>query len=276
MIGIGPFSIQVVIAFGAVLLAWATTRVLVRRRLGASHGAAGGMLVDAAFWGLIAARLGYIAQWWGEYSAAPRSMLAVGDGGFSWWVGVLVALALVWRRTRSTRALRRPVLVGMMVGVLGWFAAGGVLDLLQRSAPPLPDLQLATLDGQPIGLGSYAGRPVVLNLWASWCPPCRREMPVFEQAQAQYPHIAFVMVNQGESAQQARAFLARERLAFNDVLLDHSSETLRAMGSRGLPTTLFFDAHGRLVGTHMGELTMAGLKNMVARRFRSGVRQGLP
>ncbi len=276
MIGIGPFSIQVVIAFGAVLLAWATTRVLARRRLGASHGAAGGMLVDAAFWGLIAARLGYIAQWWGEYSAAPRSMLAVGDGGFSWWVGVLVALALVWRRTRSTRALRRPVLVGMMVGVLGWFAAGGVLDLLQRSAPPLPDLQLATLDGQPIGLDSYAGRPVVLNLWASWCPPCRREMPVFEQAQAQYPHIAFVMVNQGESAQQARAFLARERLAFNDVLLDHSSETLRAMGSRGLPTTLFFDAHGRLVGTHMGELTMAGLKNMVARRFRPAVRQGLP
>jgi len=225
------------------------------------------MLLDAAFVGFVAARLGYIAQWWEEYAQSPMSMISIGDQGFSWWVGVLAALALIWWRTRAVRALRRPVLAGVAVGLAAWFATGGVLALLQRSAPPLPALTLATLDEQPVVLNSYAGRPVVLNLWASWCPPCRREMPVFEQAQAQYRDIAFVMVNQGESAQQARAFLESERLHLKDVLLDPASQTMQAVASRGLPTTLFFDEQGRLVDTHLGELTMASLKHTVSRRF---------
>lgn len=267
MISVGPFSVQVVAVFAAVLLAWAVTRGLARRLPDAPGRAAGGLLLDAAFWGFVAARLGYIAQWWEEYAKSPVSMISIGDQGFSWWVGVLAALAFIGWRTRSSRALRRPVLVGMTAGLLAWFAAGGVLDLLQRSAPPLPALALATLDEQPVALNSYTGRPVVLNLWASWCPPCRREMPVFEQAQAQYPDIAFVMVNQGESAQQARAFLESQGLQLKDVLLDPASQTMQAVASRGLPTTLFFDEHGRLVDTHMGELTMASLKSTVSRRF---------
>ncbi|BEG78308.1 hypothetical protein HBIAX_05408 [Achromobacter xylosoxidans] len=92
-------------------------------------------------------------------------------------------------------------------------------------------------------------------------------MPVFEQAQTQYPDIAFVMVNQGESAQQARAFLEAENLQLNDVLLDPASQTMQAVASRGLPTTLFFDEHGRPVDTHLGELSMASLKSTVSRRF---------
>lgn len=267
MIGVGPFSVQVVAVFAAVLLSWAVARRVARRLPDAPCKAAGGMLLDAVFWGFVAARLGFIAQWWEEYAKSPMSMIAIGDQGFSWWIGVLAALGLIWWRTRASRALRRPVLMGLTAGLLSWFAAGGVLDLLQRSAPPLPALALATLDEQPLALNSYAGRPVVLNLWASWCPPCRREMPVFEQAQAQYPDIAFVLVNQGESAQQARAFLESQGLQLKNVLLDPASQTLQAVASRGLPTTLFFDERGRLVDTHLGEITMASLKNTVSRRF---------
>ncbi|KFF32125.1 redoxin [Pseudomonas aeruginosa VRFPA01] len=267
MNSVGPFSVQVVAVFLAVLLAWAVARMVAKRLPDSPYKAAGGMLLDAAFVGFVAARLGYIAQWWEEYAQSPMSMISIGDQGFSWWVGVLAALALIWWRTRAVRALRRPVLAGVAVGLAAWFATGGVLALLQRSAPPLPALTLATLDEQPVVLNSYAGRPVVLNLWASWCPPCRREMPVFEQAQAQYPDIAFVMVNQGESAQQARAFLESERLHLKDVLLDPASQTMQAVASRGLPTTLFFDEQGRLVDTHLGELTMASLKHTVSRRF---------
>ncbi len=267
MISIGPFSVQVVAVFAAVLLSWAMARRVARRLPDAPYKAAGGMLLDAVFWGFVAARLGFIALWWEEYAKSPMSMISIGDQGFSWWIGVLAALGVIWWRTRASRALRRPVLVGITAGLLTWFAAGGVLDLLQRSAPPLPALALATLDEQPVVLNSYTGRPVVLNLWASWCPPCRREMPVFEQAQAQYPDIAFVMVNQGESAQQARAFLESQGLQLKDVLLDPASQTMQAVASRGLPTTLFFDEHGRLVDTHLGELSMASLKNTVSRRF---------
>ena len=267
MISIGPFSVRIVAVFLAVLLAWAVALLVAKRLPDSPYKAAGGMLLDAVFLGLVAARLGYIAQWWEEYAQSPMSMIFIGDQGFSLWVGVLAALAFVWWLTRSIRALRRPVLVGITAGLLAWFAAGGVLDLLQRSAPPLPALTLATLDEKPVVLNSYTGRPVVLNLWASWCPPCRREMPVFEQAQAQYPDIAFVMVNQGESAPQARAFLEAHGVQLKDVLLDPASQTMQAVASRGLPTTLFFDEHGRLVDVHFGELSIASLKNTVSRRF---------
>ncbi|HBP0978941.1 TlpA disulfide reductase family protein [Comamonas sp. Y6] len=267
MIGVGPFSVQVVAVFAAVLLAWMVARLVAKRLPDSPYKATGGMLLDAVFLGGVVARLGYIAQWWEEYAQSPMSMIFIGDQGFSLWVGVLAALAFIWWRTRSIRALRRPLLMGVTAGLLAWSAAVGVLGLLQRSAPPLPALTLATLDEKPVVLNSYTGRPVVLNLWASWCPPCRREMPVFEQAQAQYPDISFVMVNQGESAQQARAFLDAENLQLKDVLLDPASKTMQAVASRGLPTTLFFDEHGRLVDTHLGELSMASLKSTVSRRF---------
>ncbi|SDR77505.1 Thiol-disulfide isomerase or thioredoxin [Halopseudomonas litoralis] len=266
MMSIGPFSIKVVGVVAAIMLAWLVTRAVAKRMSDVSHKLAGAVLFDAVFWGLIAARLGYIAQWREDYFAAPMSMLAIGDGGFSWWVGVLAALAFVWWRTRTSQRLRRPVLAGVMTGVAAWFLAGMVVGLLHHS-PPLPDLHLATLEEQPISLLSYQGRPTVVNLWATWCPPCRREMPVFEQAQAAFPEVAIVMINQGESAQQAQAFLESQGLNLSDVLLDPFSRTMHAVGARALPTTLFFDAEGQLVDSHMGELTMASFKSNMSRHF---------
>ncbi|MDX3895619.1 TlpA disulfide reductase family protein [Pusillimonas sp.] len=267
MIGAGPFPIQVIIVAVALFVAWAAVRSTARRRSVTSPQAAGGMLFDAAFWGLVAGRLGYIALWWQEYSAAPMSMIAIGDGGFAWWAGIPVALVVVWWKTRSAKTLRIPALSGIAAGVVIWALANSVLSLMLRSAEPLPDLQLATLDDREVSLSAYAGRPVVLNLWASWCPPCRREMPVFEQAQKEYPGVAFVMVNQGESAEQAQAFLKRESLSLTDVLLDPFSQAMQTVRSRGLPTTLFYDAQGRLVDSHLGEITMPSLKDKILRRF---------
>lgn len=266
MIGIGPYSFSTIAVFAAVIVAWSAARVFAKRRPSVIPKTVDGLIFDAVLWGAGAARLGYIAQWWDEYSAAPLSMLSIGDGGFTWWIGVLTALALILWKTRATRTLRVPVLSGIAAGVLVWLAAGSALTLMQRSAPPLPALALSALDDRPVTVSAaYAGRPVVLNLWASWCPPCRREMPVLHQAQTEFPDVAFVMVNQGESAQQVRAFLQREGLAFKDVLLDPASKAMQTLGTRGLPTTLFFDGQGRLVDTHMGELSTASLKHTISR-----------
>lgn len=266
MIGIGPYSFSVMAVLVAVMVAWIAARVFARRRPSVIPKAVDGLILDAVLWGAVAARLGYIAQWWDEYSAAPLSMLSIGDGGFTWWIGVLAALVLILWKTRAARMLRAPVLAGVTAGVLIWLTAGSALSLMQRCAPPLPALALYTLDERPVTVNAaYAGRPVVLNLWASWCPPCRREMPVLHQAETEFPGVAFVMVNQGESARQARTFLEREGLMFKDVLLDPASKAMQTLGTRGLPTTLFFDDQGRLVDSHLGELTRASLKHSLAR-----------
>jgi thiol-disulfide isomerase/thioredoxin len=261
MMSVGPFSIRIIVVALASLIAWLVARFMRRGDAGAPGKAAANLLLDALLLGLIAARAGYVARWWSEYGAAPVSIVAIGDGGFDWWVGLPCAVVFVLWKTRRAHAVRLPALAGIAAWILAWGAAQGALTALQRETPALSSLQLQTLDAGPVTLERYAGRPVVLNLWASWCPPCRREMPLLSRAQSDYPGVVFLMANQGETASTVRTFLAQEGLRFNDILLDPTSVTMRAFGSRGLPTTLFFDAQGRLVDSHMGELTAARLKD---------------
>lgn len=264
MMSVGPFSVHVIAVTLAALIAWLVARSM---QHGEPRKTAANLLLDALFVGLIAARIGYVARWWPEYAAAPASIIAIGDGGFDWWIGLPAALIFVCWKSRHVRAVRRPALMGMAAGMLVWGAAQGVLMTLQRATPPLSALQLQTLGAAPISLGSYAGKPVVVNLWASWCPPCRREMPILAKAQSEHPDIVFLMVNEGELAPTVRTFLTLEKLSFDHVLLDQSSLAMHTFGSRGLPTTLFFDAQGKLVDSHMGELTAARLKDTVEHRL---------
>lgn len=265
---------RAVLVAAAALLAWWLVRVLARRHCGAGdvarRKAAGALFIDALFVGLLAARLGYVLRWWPEYAAAPMSIVAIGDGGFLWWTGLPAALAFAWWRTAKHAALRKPVLAGIVAGMLAWLAFNGTLALLQRAAPPLPDVALTTLDGAPARLADFGGRPVVINLWATWCPPCRREMPVFEDAQSRYPDVAFLLVNQGEDRDTIAGYLDAQGLSLQHVLLDPPSRVMQDANARALPTTLFFAADGRLVDTHMGELTRASLADTLRRRF--GVR----
>jgi len=119
---------------------------------------------------------------------------------------------------------------------------------------------LSTLDGQSTTLVDLQpGKPKVVNIWASWCPPCIREMPVLEKAQERYPDITFVFVNQGEQVETINSFLGQQDLSIRNVLSDVSGSFASATGSQALPTTLFYDAEGRQVDVHMGELSNASL-----------------
>lgn len=99
----------------------------------------------------------------------------------------------------------------------------------------------------------------MINLWATWCPPCRREMPVLERAQHQRPDVTFLFVNQAESMQSVSTFLATQGLTLDNVLFDASGRLGQAVGSMALPTTLFYRADGRLINSHLGELSQASL-----------------
>lgn len=267
MLSIGPFSIRVVAVAVAALLAWLVARFIQRRPPDGHHKSASSLILDVLLLGLIAARVGYVAQWWPDYAATPRAIVALGDGGFDARIGIAAALVFAGWRLRRLPGLRRPVLAGIVAGLGAWGIAQGTLATLQRGAPPLAAMPLQALDSTPVLPAGFVGKPVVVNLWATWCAPCRREMPILEQAQRDHPGITVLMLNQGESAQAVRAFLEQQRLRFDHVLLDPSLHAMHAYGSRGLPTTLFFDAKGQLVESHMGELTAARLKDTVTQRF---------
>ena len=166
----------------------------------------------------------------------------------------------------------RALLLVVLAAGLAWIASPGALRFGRDPTPALLDaLPIAMLDGAPGGLvGRAAGRPLVVNLWATWCGPCRHEMPLLADAQRRRSDIAFAFANQGEDASTAQRYLAESNLALDHVLLDPGRAIGATIGSRALPVTLFYRADGRLADTHVGALTAgsleAALRRIVAAR----------
>lgn len=267
MTSIGPLPIRPLMVLAAFVVGWFIARVLAKRKTSAErYKSAGSLVYSSLLVGLVTARLAHIARWSEEYLSSPMSLLAIGDGGYLWWAGVAAGLAFMYWRTMKQRDLRQAVFTGAAAGILTWLLASAALEAAQRQAAPLPDLELLSLTGQPTALHSLKGKPVVLNLWASWCPPCRREMPAFEQAQKKFPDTVFVMVNQGEKPEQVVRFLQAQGLDLSHVLLDPSSSAMKTLGAQGLPSTYFFDAQGQLAYAHVGELTLGAISSIVSSR----------
>ena len=257
-LSIGPlaFSAALLLALAALVLAGAAARLVARR----ARASAEPPLLAIVLAGLLAARLAFIARFHEAYLRSPLSVFDIRDGGFAPWIGVAaaaaVALAIAARRPSWRRPLAAAFGAAALVWTTGWFA----LQALDQSVARLPQLSLQGLDGESVALAGFQGRPTVVNLWATWCPPCRREMPALQAAQASRPDVNFVFANQGESAAKVRAFLTSQQLPLRNVVLDLHGQVAAQIGSRGLPTTLFFDATGRLVDTRIGELSPATLE----------------
>lgn len=225
---------------------------------------AGSVLVHAALVGLLVARLVHVALHTAAYGADPWSIVDVRDGG--WHVGAGLAGGIVWILWQAWRhgPWRQALAAGAAAGLTSWTI--GTVGLAALTPHELPDLALTDLaTGQPVQLHALAARgPVVVNLWATWCGPCRREMPVLAAAQTRYPGVVFVFANQGESAEAVRRYLDTEKLGLSHVVLDPQSRLGPALGSGGLPTTVFFDGQGRRVDAHMGALNEAALASKLA------------
>jgi thiol-disulfide isomerase/thioredoxin len=214
--------------------------------------------------GLVAARLAFVLRWRDQYFDLPLSILNIRDGGWEPTAGVVVALLFGLQRAHRRAGLRKPVLAAALTTGTVLLLGGIATFMMAPSAAPLPPLTLSSLEGRSVSLADFAGKPTVVNLWATWCPPCRREMPALQQAQAANPDVNIVFVNQGEEAATIVAFLDRQGLALSNVLVDPQSSTGAALGHSALPTTLFFDAHGRLASTRIGELSQATLTQRLA------------
>lgn len=232
--------------------------------------------------GLLCARGAFVINYFQSYAASPWSIVNIRDGGFVVWVGLLTGALWTWREWRmlarqaaqqrqqaphapSARRAQVSLVISLAIGFS--VAAAGNLWLQHTiNQTQLPQLTLFSVQGQPVHTAqAFVGEPVVVNLWASWCPPCVREMPLLEDAALNWPEVQIVAINQGESRHIVEQFLTKQQLDLPLVLLDGDSQVGSLIGSQALPTTLFFNSDGSLSYTHIGEFSAATLENALRR-----------
>ena len=210
--------------------------------------------------GIIAARLAYVIVHRDAFAKDWWSAFAFWQGGFVAWAGFLAAAAVIGWRMRPRAAAMRALALLALLGI-SWFAGAAILA---PEARPLPDLPpLVRLDGSAIAPEALAGSPVVINLWATWCPPCRRELPMLV-AEAEATNVPVLLVNQGESPDIVRDYLAANNIESSAIALDRQSALSARLDAAALPTTLFVNASGDVVETHVGEISRAALVARIA------------
>jgi thiol-disulfide isomerase/thioredoxin len=129
-----------------------------------------------------------------------------------------------------------------------------------------PPLRLPLVGGGEMDLGGYHGRPILLNFWATWCEPCKAEMPVFERAQEQYRDRGLVVlgVNFQERDDEITAFLSQVGVTFPS-LVDRTGEVSRQWRATGLPTTFLIDRQGIIRDVRVGAFTEGMLEERLTK-----------
>ena len=251
----------------------------------------------SVLFGFLGARAGFVALHWSAYAEQPWSALYLWQPGYSPWAGLAVGIAYaLWRISSLSSARWRhalPLLGGFSIAALLVSAvnlglrmpAGNELVLRpqNRIAGPtlqsmlgqevrervagdrVPEFNMLDLQGRTVTSASLTGRVVVLNFWATWCAPCRREIPLLDQMHARYEASGATVVGiaVGESAETVTEFLRKFEIGY-PVWVDAPDEPVSAtilqrFGVVGFPTTFFIDREGVIRDAHVGELARAPL-----------------
>jgi len=235
--------------------------------------------------GLIAARLVYAALYWTAYAPAPWTVLYFWQAGYLPMAGLAGGALYVLYRLQGLPMEKR--LMGLR-GVATGFAAGGTILVLAlgsmgwladagtvRAGDRVQDFRLVDLDGNRVALSDLQGQGVVLNFWATWCPPCRREMPLLEEAWNDYraSKVVIVGIDLGEPPETVKRYVESIGVTYpiwtdapdGGQGFDDSSDLLGRFGSLGLPTTIFINPGGTVEETYIGELSRAKLQEWLPR-----------
>lgn len=143
---------------------------------------------------------------------------------------------------------------------------------LNAAPTPAPYFKLDSMAGKPVSLDQYKGQVVMINFWASWCGPCRTEMPLLEKLHAKYKPMGFTMigVNVEPDSNLAAKWLASTPVTF-PILFDTKSEVSKLYSVAGMPSTVIIDRKGNLRWLHRGY--KAGDENEYLDQIRALVRE---
>ncbi len=163
------------------------------------------------------------------------------------WFGVALALALM-----------------VAIAFLYLPAPGGGSGPAALAGKPASSFQSEDLSGHPMSLATFRGHVVVLNLWASWCPPCRAEMPDLQRLSRAYASRGLVVlgVDQGEARERAAAFATSLGITY-PILVDQSQQYGRVYAALGMPTTIIVDRNGIVATGFDGALTFTQMRDAV-------------
>lgn len=235
----------------------------------------------AAWTGMLGGRLGFVALNWSAYRAAPWTILYVWQPGYLYLGGLISGgTFILWQGINYIPEKRRlflGVVAGsyLLAGAL-YIAAIGSLELLRQPGVPgagdiAPEINLQNLFGARVRLSDLAGRGVILNIWATWCPPCRREMPLLDEfhKNRQSEGLSVVGLDLDEPAEKVRRFVDSIGVSYpiwvdaprNTPGFDHSREIFARFGGVGVPMTIFIDREGVIRRVYVGELSRGFLQS---------------
>lgn len=261
-ISVGPLSLPtpVLLLLVSVALGLAVARLVGR---GQTQSATDALLL-ILFGALLFGRIIFVLRFADSYHSLWQ-MLDVRDRGIDPGATVMAALVLSAVQFRRYAKLKKAMLSGVLSTAL-CFAIGSFWLHSQQQYQVLADITLQSVSGYPVALPDLAqGKPAVINIWASWCPPCHREMPHLLEAEQQHPDVRFMLINLQENRSTVQQYLRQHQLHFSHVLLDTRGDVATYYGAQGVPATLFFSADGTLSSAHFGEVSKAILQQGITK-----------
>lgn len=220
--------------------------------------------------GLIVARLSFVLHYLPSYNGSFLKMVDFRDAGFDTSSGVAAGIVVIAFILVRRRSIRRPLLIATVVGLTTWGVTSTATTHLNHSATA-PTALLINDAGTTQALAPRDGKPLVINLWATWCAPCQAEMPILASAQARYPRLNLVFINQGERRDTVDAFLETLNLHIANSLFDPELSVAKATNTTAYPTTVFYDASGRLLERHLGRFSQATFEATISRLYPASV-----
>jgi thiol-disulfide isomerase/thioredoxin len=237
----------------------------------------------SAWFGLFGARLSFVVMNWDAYRPEPWAALYLWQPGYLFLGGLLTGFAYaIWRVAGVSSELRRHVFISLAgaylaAGVLfsaillstGFFQKPGVA----RVGDAIPEFTLQNLAGGTVRFSDLEGRAVILNFWATWCPPCRREMPLLDEMQKVYGEkgLSVIGVDVNEPTGLVKSYVESIGVSYAVWVyapdgaqgFDITQQLFSTFGGVGYPFTLFIDRSGVIRQVYVGELSRGFLHNQI-------------